>query len=415
MKTKSNLLYVVCILLTFAGSGAISADGFSVSGSRLIDSNGNPFLPRGTTMGFAWYQAETALYRNDIMSLGANSLRYVCSTGARWKETDLGLIRAIIGMCELSKFVGILEIHDTTGYGEDTDAISLSEAVDYWESVKPGLEGKEAFVIICIGNSPYGSINAENWVSDMGNAISRMRSAGFRHTLMIDAPNWGQDTQHIMRDNAASMLEADPEKNLIFSVNIYDTYGSPAVIRDYLDYYSENNLPLIVGEFGPEYEGTDIDEDTVFSMCRQHDIGYLGWLWCGNDPEYAYLDQVADWDVERLTPWGQRLFNGPDGIRETSVECTAFIGVTPTPYRETWPPDETPSATNTAPVTKGDVDGSGSINIIDALLTAQYYVGLNPANFDPDAGDVDCSGQLDIVDALLIAQRYVGLIESFPC
>jgi hypothetical protein len=99
----------------------------------------------------------------------------------------------------------------------------------------------------------------------------------------------------------------------------------------------------------------------------------------------------------------------------TSVECTAFIGVTPTPYRETGPPEETPSITPSPPVTKGDVDGSGSIDIVDALLTAQYYVGLDPANFDPDAGDVDCSGQIDIVDALLIAQRYVGLIESFPC
>jgi mannan endo-1,4-beta-mannosidase len=415
MKIKSNLLFVCCILLLVFVTAGISANGFSVSGSRLIDSNGNPFLPRGSSLTESWHHLAELVYRDDIKALGANCLRYVCSTGARWEETEAGIISLIISMCLDSHIIGIIEIHDTTGYGEDPEAISLSEAVDYWESVKPRLEGKEAFIIICMGNSPYGSINPENWVSDMGNAISRMRSAGFKHTLMIDAPNWGQDTQHIMRDNAAALLEADPEKNLIFSVNIYDAYGSPAVIRDYLDYYIENNLPVIVGEFGPEYEGTDIDEDTVFSICRQNDIGYLGWLWCGNDPEYAYLDQVADWDVERLTPWGDRLFNGSGGIRETSVECTAFIGVTPTPYRETWPPDETPSATNTAPVTKGDVDGSGSIDIVDALITAQYYVGLDTANFDPDAGDVDCSGQIDIVDALLIAQRYVGLIESFPC
>jgi hypothetical protein len=30
-------------------------------------------------------------------------------------------------------------------------------------------------------------------------------------------------------------------------------------------------------------------------------------------------------------------------------------------------------------------------------------------------GDVNSSGTVDIVDALLIAQRYVGLIASFPC
>jgi hypothetical protein len=32
--------------------------------------------------------------------------------------------------------------------------------------------------------------------------------------------------------------------------------------------------------------------------------------------------------------------------------------------------------------TPGDVNGDSNIDIIDALFTAQYYVGLNPANFN---------------------------------
>ncbi len=63
----------------------------------------------------------------------------------------------------------------------------------------------------------------------------------------------------------------------------------------------------------------------------------------------------------------------------------------------------------------GDVNNSGSIDIVDALLVAQYYVGLNPQGFDPGFADVNCSGAVDIVDALVIAQYYVGLITSFPC
>ncbi len=64
---------------------------------------------------------------------------------------------------------------------------------------------------------------------------------------------------------------------------------------------------------------------------------------------------------------------------------------------------------------KGDVNGSGSIDIVDALLIAQYYVGLNPANFNSAAADANCSGSVDIVDALRIAQFYVGLISSLNC
>ncbi|MBN2444290.1 MAG: hypothetical protein JXJ04_23210 [Spirochaetales bacterium] len=63
----------------------------------------------------------------------------------------------------------------------------------------------------------------------------------------------------------------------------------------------------------------------------------------------------------------------------------------------------------------GDTDGSGIIDIVDALTIAQAYVGLNPANYNADCGDVNCNNSVDITDALLIAQLYVGLISEFPC
>ena len=62
----------------------------------------------------------------------------------------------------------------------------------------------------------------------------------------------------------------------------------------------------------------------------------------------------------------------------------------------------------------GDVDSGGTVDIIDALLTAQYYVGLNPVNFQAAYADVDGSSDIDIIDALLMAQFYVGLITEFP-
>ena len=62
----------------------------------------------------------------------------------------------------------------------------------------------------------------------------------------------------------------------------------------------------------------------------------------------------------------------------------------------------------------GDVNHSNSIDIVDALITAQYYVGLNPGNFDAGLADVNASGNTDIIDVLLIAQYYAGLITRFP-
>lgn len=72
-------------------------------------------------------------------------------------------------------------------------------------------------------------------------------------------------------------------------------------------------------------------------------------------------------------------------------------------------PDITPSPTPAG--TLGDVNSDGSIDIIDALLIAQYYVGLSPNNFDASLADVTRDGSIDIVDALRVAQCYVGIVS----
>jgi endo-1,4-beta-xylanase len=77
-------------------------------------------------------------------------------------------------------------------------------------------------------------------------------------------------------------------------------------------------------------------------------------------------------------------------------------------------PYPTPEPTLTPqPEILGDVDSDGTITIVDALLTAQYYVNLDPDNFNPDVADTNCDGVVTIVDALIIAQYYVELITEF--
>ena len=73
----------------------------------------------------------------------------------------------------------------------------------------------------------------------------------------------------------------------------------------------------------------------------------------------------------------------------------------------------TPITTQNPQADIGDVNEDGTVNIIDALLVAQYYVGLNPEGFAVENADTDCSGSVNIVDALLIAQFYVGLLTGF--
>lgn len=69
----------------------------------------------------------------------------------------------------------------------------------------------------------------------------------------------------------------------------------------------------------------------------------------------------------------------------------------------------TRTASPTINVRKGDVNRDSNINIVDALMIAQYSVGLGPNSFDLAAADVNIDGNINIVDALIVAQCYVGL------
>ena len=62
----------------------------------------------------------------------------------------------------------------------------------------------------------------------------------------------------------------------------------------------------------------------------------------------------------------------------------------------------------------GDVNHDGNVDIVDALLVAQYTVDLDPQPFYPEQADVNEDGLINIIDALLIAQYYVEIIPSLP-
>jgi hypothetical protein len=131
------------------------------------------------------------------------------------------------------------------------------------------------------------------------------------------------------------------------------------------------------------------------------------------------------WNTPEDKQYSRNLGTG-SGIELVSLESgstplpTAIPGYTPLPNGTPVPTvtpltigTNVPTGTPGPNGTLGDVNSDDSINIIDALLVAQYYVGLNPSDFNPAASDTNCNGSTDIVDALLIAQYYVGLINRF--
>lgn len=166
------------LLPVFGPTGAAQAadTGIHVSNGRVYEADGSEFVMRGVNHAHAWYPDETGAVA-DISAKGANTVRVVLGSGDRWARTDTPKVASIISDCKASKVICVLEVHDTTGYGEDGAAASLDKAADYWIGVKSALLGQEDYVVVNIGNEPFGNSGYTAWTDATKNAIGKLRGA----------------------------------------------------------------------------------------------------------------------------------------------------------------------------------------------------------------------------------------------
>ncbi len=330
VKTKSRALsfftaLVLCfsaLLFTNLDAQAESA-GFHVSGTTILDANGNSFVMRGINVPHAWYTQYTSRSLAAIAATGANTVRVVLSDGDKYTKNTYDNVSNVIEMCKQNKLICVLEVHDGTGENSET---YLTNAVNYWISLKKLLNDNKDYVIVNIANEWYGSSNAFSWRSGYVTAIKSLREAGIKNMLMVDAAGWGQYADSI-RISGKTVFNADPDKNTVFSIHMYETAGKNAsTIQTNINNALGIGVPVVIGEFGWKHTGGDVDEATIMSYCTQKNVGYLAWSWKGNSSDVAYLDMSNDWDGNSLTTWGSDVINGTYGIKNTSVRCSVYPG-----------------------------------------------------------------------------------------
>lgn len=312
--------------------------GFFIQNGRLMDDNGVPFVMRGINYPFAWYTTRpTQQDFTNMAATRANVVRIVLATGAQWTRTTGPQITQLIQWCKDNRMIAVLEVHDSTGWGEAAAAAPISNAVAYWTSadVRAAINGQEDFVIINIANEPFGNNASGSYVNDTIAAIQALRNAGLTHNLMVDAANWGQDWSGTLRNNAMQIWNADSLRNITFSVHMYEVYPNVETVSSYMQAFADMGLPLVVGEFGGDHNGQPVDEAAIMAQAQQRGLGYMGWSWSGNGSCCTQLDIVSNFSTS-LTSWGNALINGPNGITATAVAATVFgtpsnnLTVTPT-------------------------------------------------------------------------------------
>ncbi len=298
------------------------AEGFYVSGTKLYDANGNEFVMRGINHPHSWFKDKDDIALAAIAETGANCVRIVCGDGQQYARDSAETLSRLVERCKALEMIAILEVHDITGKDELS---ALEKTVDYWIEVKDALIGNEAYVLLNIANEWVGTWDSDIWTQGYTAAIPRLREAGIKNTIIVDAAGWGQYAKSIS-DGGEEVFAADPLQNTMFSIHMYGSAGkNDRVIRQNLARVTEKGLCVIVGEFGYNHSDGDVDEAFIMQYCGENDIGYLGWSWKGNGGGVEYLDIALEWDGSRLSEeWGVNLIEGDTGIRKTSEKCSVF-------------------------------------------------------------------------------------------
>jgi len=270
---------------------------------------------RGINYAHTWFRGDAEKAIPLIAQTGANVIRIVLADGDQYTRDDESSVRRVLDLCKKNKLVAILEVHDATG---SDDVEKLRNATQYWISLAPMLKGKENHVIINIANEWFGtSGQAAKWADGYQEVVPSLRSAGLEHLIIVDSPGWGQDAASIAQEGSR-IFQADPQRNLIFSIHMYEVAGKNAkTVKRHIDNSLAIGVPVIIGEFSNKQTGKPVAYKSIMQYCQERSVGWLAWSWHGNNKDTANMDLSHGADGG-LTDLGNEIVYGPNGIHRHS-------------------------------------------------------------------------------------------------
>lgn len=296
--------------------------GFRVAGAVLNDAKGNAFVARGVNNPHAWFDAQAYNVLDNLAARRTNLIRVVWTMGGSAARLD-----QILTAIEARKMVSIVELHDGTG---SNDPALLQRMANYWVrgDVLAVLKKHERTSMINIANE-WGDAGKTplQWRDDYKGPITTLRNAGLTTTLVIDNPDYGGNPNGGLW-YGHDLLDHDPRHNLLFSVHMYGTFNNPDDIYNAMRDYRSNGLPLLIGEFGYDYNSdannlnSRVDAPRLMQWAQQFGVGTVAWSTAGNDGPNAWLDLLSGWSG--TTSWGNLVWYSQYGIYNTAKRASVY-------------------------------------------------------------------------------------------
>ncbi|WP_224995922.1 glycoside hydrolase family 5 protein [Cesiribacter sp. SM1] len=320
-----RITILTALLLLFCCAHTFAQKTLQVKGRFLYTPTGEKLILRGVNEMFIWSDDLTGEQTfPEIAKTGANVVRIVWQSSDENPRGTAAMLDQAITNCIAAGMIPMPELHGATGKWD-----KLQSQVDYW--VKPEvlkvLKKHEPYLLLNIANEVGGhEVSNSQFKEGYEKAISRMRAAGIKCPLVIDAASWGQSID-MLQATGPHLMQQDPLQNLLFSVHMWWTApdGATDRIKNEIKESVAQQLPLIVGEFAPMGVGCakSIDYKTIMEQCQQHEIGWLAWSWGLQDNGDCKLMDMTN-DEERgkfsgLFSWGLEVaVTDPNSIKNTS-------------------------------------------------------------------------------------------------
>jgi mannan endo-1,4-beta-mannosidase len=307
----------------------VDLPGFFVEGRHIYDRCGEEVILRGINrmtivLDFDHDEAGKPVFNpfslEEIAKTGANSVRIMWMM---WRDARL-VEDAVVKAIEL-EMIPILEMHDATGNWS-----RLEEIVDYWlDELLDIVKTYEQNLIVNIANEAGNhQVTDSQFIEGYTDAIERMRSAGIRTPLMIDAAGWGRNVEQLLR-TAPRLIQNDPDRNLIFSWHPWDTGENEALrVTNAMEKSVAEEIPFVIGEFSHTSVGCvgEVPYHHIMAEAQRLGIGWLAWSWGPGNGDCETMDMTTDASFESLFGWGlETAVTDVNSIMNTSLRPHSMI------------------------------------------------------------------------------------------
>ena len=328
--------FYLLILAGILSLGTFSQEynGLQVNGRFLYDQCGEKVILRGMNAFIVFWDRDGSVHYPQIAKTGANVVRIFWRTGHSPEPfMSPAALDETIQNCIDNKMLPMPCLWDATG--EPLGGEKWQDILDYWThpEVMAVLKKHQKFLILNIANE-VGKNNVTNqqYRTEYKKAIDTLRNSGLHVPLVIDASNWGRAERYIL-DNAKYLIDADPDKNLMFSWHPWDNNTSPSRVDNFFEQAKNDTIPIIVGEFsrvdvfGRSFADPDIWRH-IMQRCYEYENGYLPWWWASKkEGEIHEVTEDRIYGNWANDPWGEAVAVGSEySIQKTSVRPKPILG-----------------------------------------------------------------------------------------